>query len=89
MKMVEIIYSQNNNSTISCYSMDFSGISKQNAHCCIRGEDACQQIPPEHLRIRSGIGVFHLPTEFVQDFIQSIGCLTLKHPRNLFVGLFL
>ena len=32
MKMVEIIYSQNNNSTISCYSMDFSGISKQNAH---------------------------------------------------------
>ena len=28
----EIIYSQNNNSTISCYSMDFSGISKQNAH---------------------------------------------------------
>ena len=45
MKMVEIIYSQNNNSTISCYSMDFSGISKQNAHCSIRGEDACQQIP--------------------------------------------
>ena len=30
--MEEIIYSQNNNSTISCYSMDFSGISKQNAH---------------------------------------------------------
>ena len=29
--MEEIIYSQNNNSTISCYSMDFSGISKQNA----------------------------------------------------------
>ena len=28
----EIIYSQNNNSTISCYLMDFSGISKQNAH---------------------------------------------------------
>ena len=41
------------------------------------------------LRIRSGIGVFHLPTEFIQDFIQSIGCLTLKHPRNLFVDLFL
>ena len=30
--MEEIIYSQNNNSTIFCYSMDFSGISKQNAH---------------------------------------------------------
>ena len=30
--MEEIIYSRNNNSTISCYSMDFSGISKQNAH---------------------------------------------------------
>ena len=30
--MEEIIYSQNINSTISCYSMDFSGISKQNAH---------------------------------------------------------
>ena len=30
--MEEIIYSQNNNSTISCYSMDFNGISKQNAH---------------------------------------------------------
>ena len=30
--MEEIFYSQNNNSTISCYSMDFSGISKQNAH---------------------------------------------------------
>ena len=30
--MEEIIYSKNNNSTISCYSMDFSGISKQNAH---------------------------------------------------------
>ena len=30
--MEEIIYSHNNNSTISCYSMDFSGISKQNAH---------------------------------------------------------
>ncbi len=30
--MEEIIYSQNNNSTISCYSMNFSGISKQNAH---------------------------------------------------------
>ena len=30
--MEEIIYSQNNNSTISCYSMDFSGNSKQNAH---------------------------------------------------------
>ena len=30
--MEEIIYSQNNNSTISCYSMDFSGICKQNAH---------------------------------------------------------
>ena len=30
--MEEIIYSQNNNSTISCHSMDFSGISKQNAH---------------------------------------------------------
>ena len=30
--MEEIIYSNNNNSTISCYSMDFSGISKQNAH---------------------------------------------------------
>ncbi len=30
--MEEIIYSQNNNSTISCYSMDFSGINKQNAH---------------------------------------------------------
>ena len=30
--MEEIIYSQNNNSTISCYSTDFSGISKQNAH---------------------------------------------------------
>ena len=30
--MEEIICSQNNNSTISCYSMDFSGISKQNAH---------------------------------------------------------
>ena len=29
--MEEIIYSQNNNSIISCYSMDFSGISKQNA----------------------------------------------------------
>ena len=29
--MEEIIYSQNNNSTISCYSIDFSGISKQNA----------------------------------------------------------
>ena len=28
----EIIYSQNINSTIFCYSMDFSGISKQNAH---------------------------------------------------------
>ena len=27
--MEEIIYSHNNNSTISCYSMDFSGISKQ------------------------------------------------------------
>ena len=62
---------------------------QNNAHCSIRGEDACQQIPPEHLRIRSGIGVFHLPTEFIQDFIQSIGCLTLKHPSNLFVGLFL
>ena len=30
--MEEIIYSQNINSTIFCYSMDFSGISKQNAH---------------------------------------------------------
>ena len=30
--MEEIIYSHNNNSIISCYSMDFSGISKQNAH---------------------------------------------------------
>ena len=30
--MEEIIYFQNNNSAISCYSMDFSGISKQNAH---------------------------------------------------------
>ena len=30
--MEEIIYSHNNNSTISCYSMDFSGNSKQNAH---------------------------------------------------------
>ena len=30
--MEEIIYSRNNNSTISCYSMDFRGISKQNAH---------------------------------------------------------
>ena len=30
--MEEIIYSQNNNSTISYYSMDFSGICKQNAH---------------------------------------------------------
>ena len=30
--MEEFICSQNNNSTISCYSMDFSGISKQNAH---------------------------------------------------------
>ena len=30
--MEEIIYSPNNNSTIFCYSMDFSGISKQNAH---------------------------------------------------------
>ena len=30
--MEEIIYSNNNNSTISCYSMDFNGISKQNAH---------------------------------------------------------
>ena len=30
--MEEIIYSRNNNSTIFCYSMDFSGISKQNAH---------------------------------------------------------
>ena len=30
--MEEIIYSQNNNSTISCYSIDFSGISQQNAH---------------------------------------------------------
>ena len=30
--MDEIIYSQNINSTIFCYSMDFSGISKQNAH---------------------------------------------------------
>ena len=29
--MEEIIYSQNINSTIFCYSMDFSGISKQNA----------------------------------------------------------
>ena len=41
------------------------------------------------LRIRSGIGIFHLPTEFIQDFVQSIGCRALKHPRNLFVGLFL
>ena len=30
--MEEIIYSQNINFTIFCYSMDFSGISKQNAH---------------------------------------------------------
>ena len=30
--MEEIICSQNINSTIFCYSMDFSGISKQNAH---------------------------------------------------------
>ena len=30
--MEEIIYSPNINSTIFCYSMDFSGISKQNAH---------------------------------------------------------
>ena len=30
--MEEIIYSQNINSTIFCYSMEFSGISKQNAH---------------------------------------------------------
>ena len=30
--MEEIIYSQNINSTIFCYSMDFSGISKQNVH---------------------------------------------------------
>ena len=30
--MEEIIYSQNINSTIFCYSMDFSGISKQNPH---------------------------------------------------------
>ena len=30
--MEEIIYSKNINSTIFCYSMDFSGISKQNAH---------------------------------------------------------
>ncbi len=30
--MEEIIYSHNNNSIIFCYSMDFSGISKQNAH---------------------------------------------------------
>ena len=30
--MEEIIYSQNINSTIFCYSMDFSGINKQNAH---------------------------------------------------------
>ena len=30
--MEEIIYSQNNNSTIFWYSMNFSGISKQNAH---------------------------------------------------------
>ena len=30
--MEEFIYSHNNNSTIFCYSMDFNGISKQNAH---------------------------------------------------------
>ena len=30
--MEEIICSQNINSTIFCYSMDFNGISKQNTH---------------------------------------------------------
>ena len=30
--MEEFIYSHNNNSTIFCYSMDFNGTSKQNAH---------------------------------------------------------
>ena len=39
--MEEIIYSQNNNSTISCYSMDFSGISKQNAH---GGRNVCRRV---------------------------------------------
>ena len=41
--MEEIIYSQNNNSTISCNSMDFSGISKQNAHV----EDNTSEIETE------------------------------------------
>lgn len=59
------------------------------AMLALAGDLGCSGGPTLVGFVSSGLGVFHLPTEFIQDLVQSIGCCALKHPSNLFVGLFL
>ena len=84
--MEEIIYSQNNNSTISCYSMDFSGISKQNApHLFHRRLSSVSVGRTVYIQKQKQRLVSKLPDRcFCFDFawLVTLNLVCRKYPKN-------